>query len=107
VLCRCTPDCPELFDYDKLQTRLARTPPKYEIECHRSGEREADGGRGKPGDQPGHAGAQPARCALPRSVGRRWAGFDDRKAQEEIAYVDAGIAFVRLDATSASLIERG
>ncbi|HEX5405781.1 MAG TPA: COR domain-containing protein [Pseudonocardiaceae bacterium] len=38
VPCSCGEDCPELFDYDNLQARLARTPPRYEIECHRSGE---------------------------------------------------------------------
>ena len=31
-------ECGELFDYDDLQKRLLRTPPKHEIECHRSGE---------------------------------------------------------------------
>ncbi|MER6877102.1 hypothetical protein ABT279_43830, partial [Amycolatopsis sp. NPDC000673] len=38
VPCRCEPDCPELFDYENLRARLERTPPKHEIECHRSGE---------------------------------------------------------------------
>jgi internalin A len=37
VPCRCDDGCPELFDYDNLRTRLARTPPKDTIECHRSG----------------------------------------------------------------------
>ena len=31
-------ECSELFDYDDLQKRLQRTPPRHEIECHRSGE---------------------------------------------------------------------
>ena len=31
-------ECSELFDYDDLQKRLLRTPPRHEIECHRSGE---------------------------------------------------------------------
>ncbi|MCA1670976.1 MAG: GTPase, partial [Actinobacteria bacterium] len=30
--------CAELFDYDDLQRRLARTPPRYDIECRKSGE---------------------------------------------------------------------
>ena len=30
--------CTELFDYDDLQRRLIRTPPRYEIECRKSGE---------------------------------------------------------------------
>ncbi len=38
VPCQCAADCPEFFDYDNLQARLARTPPRHEIECHRSGE---------------------------------------------------------------------
>jgi len=38
VPCQCAEDCPEFFDYDNLQARLARTPPRHEIECHRSGE---------------------------------------------------------------------
>jgi hypothetical protein len=38
VPCRCDKSCPELFDYDNLRARLARTPPRYEIECHHSGE---------------------------------------------------------------------
>lgn len=28
--------CPELFDYATLSRRLERTPPRHEIECHRS-----------------------------------------------------------------------
>jgi len=30
--------CAELFDYDDLHGRLARTPPRHEIECRKSGE---------------------------------------------------------------------
>ncbi|MGH7866729.1 MAG: COR domain-containing protein, partial [Candidatus Dormibacteraceae bacterium] len=30
--------CIELFDYDDLRNRLARTPPRHEIECRKSGE---------------------------------------------------------------------
>jgi internalin A len=30
--------CAELFDYDDLCSRLVRTPPCHEIECHKSGE---------------------------------------------------------------------
>jgi internalin A len=30
--------CPGLFNYEDLQARLIRTPPRYEIECHKSGE---------------------------------------------------------------------
>jgi hypothetical protein len=42
VPCRCqdgqpTP-CQELFDYDDLRARQARTPPRDEIECRKSGE---------------------------------------------------------------------
>ena len=33
VPCRCTADCAELFDYDKLRKRLAATPPRYDVEC--------------------------------------------------------------------------
>src|SRR5207244_1620890 len=29
--------CPELYDFEDLQRRLARTPPRYEIECRKSG----------------------------------------------------------------------
>ncbi|HZU57543.1 MAG TPA: leucine-rich repeat domain-containing protein [Actinocrinis sp.] len=38
--CRSAQDeqCSELFDYDDLQRRLARTPPRHEIECRKSGE---------------------------------------------------------------------
>jgi internalin A len=42
VPCPCSTDdtnpCPERFDYVNLQGRLERTPPRHEIECHRSGE---------------------------------------------------------------------
>ncbi|TDV51950.1 leucine-rich repeat domain-containing protein [Actinophytocola oryzae] len=38
VPCRCTTGCQELFDYENLSNRMARTPPKDTIECHRSGE---------------------------------------------------------------------
>uniref|UniRef100_UPI003D726B4A COR domain-containing protein n=1 Tax=Nonomuraea jabiensis TaxID=882448 RepID=UPI003D726B4A len=30
--------CPELFDYDDLQSRLLRNPPRHEIECRKSGD---------------------------------------------------------------------
>jgi hypothetical protein len=30
--------CTELFDYEDLQKRLARNPPRHEIECRKSGE---------------------------------------------------------------------
>jgi internalin A len=40
--CPCSgigPDpCTELFDHDDLQNRLNRTPPRYDIECRKSGE---------------------------------------------------------------------
>lgn len=38
VPCRCEESCPELFDYENLQARLARPVPRYDIECHRTGE---------------------------------------------------------------------
>ena len=42
VPCPCGNDrgepCSELFDYEDLQRRLARTPPRHEIECRKSGE---------------------------------------------------------------------
>lgn len=40
VPCRCEDDggCTELFEYDDLQRRLQREPPKHEIECRKSGE---------------------------------------------------------------------
>jgi internalin A len=38
VPCRCEPDCTELYNYDNLSKRLARVPPRHDIECHRSGE---------------------------------------------------------------------
>jgi Leucine-rich repeat (LRR) protein/GTPase SAR1 family protein len=38
VPCRCEEGCTELFNYENLRARLTRTPPRYEIECHRSGE---------------------------------------------------------------------
>ncbi len=38
VPCRCEDDCPELFDYDDLQKRLSRNPPRHEIECRKSGD---------------------------------------------------------------------
>ena len=41
VPCPCAgpgqPPCTERFDYDQLQSRLNRTPPRYEIECRTSG----------------------------------------------------------------------
>jgi hypothetical protein len=41
VPCPCAGDdssaCTEFFDYDDLQRRLARTPPRHEIECRKSG----------------------------------------------------------------------
>jgi len=36
VPCRCKPGCQELFDYEDLSARLARTPPKDRIECRKS-----------------------------------------------------------------------
>ncbi|MFF4415240.1 COR domain-containing protein, partial [Streptosporangium sp. NPDC001559] len=36
--CRGTSACPELFDYEDLQSRLLRNPPRHEIECRKSGE---------------------------------------------------------------------
>ncbi|CAM3506760.1 leucine-rich repeat domain-containing protein [Kibdelosporangium persicum] len=38
VPCRCQEGCTQLFDYDDLGKRLTKVPPKYTIECHRSGE---------------------------------------------------------------------
>jgi internalin A len=38
VPCRCGEDCPELFNYENLSKRLAKVPPRHDIECHRSGE---------------------------------------------------------------------
>lgn len=38
VPCRCSLDCTELYDYESLRARLARTPPRTEVECHRTGE---------------------------------------------------------------------
>jgi hypothetical protein len=38
VPCRCTPACPELFDYEDLRARLERTPPRDTIECRKSGD---------------------------------------------------------------------
>ncbi|KAA2248743.1 hypothetical protein F0L68_39640 [Solihabitans fulvus] len=42
VPCRCQDDggepCPELFDYEDLRSRLARTPPREQIECRKSTE---------------------------------------------------------------------
>lgn len=38
IPCRCSPDCPAVYDYDELCVRLARTPPKDIIECRNSGE---------------------------------------------------------------------
>jgi Leucine-rich repeat (LRR) protein len=38
VPCPCQSDCPELYDYEDLRSRLARTPPKDTIECRKSGE---------------------------------------------------------------------
>ncbi|RSM83859.1 GTPase [Kibdelosporangium aridum] len=38
VPCRCEDECTELFNYDNLSNRLTKVPPKYTIECHRSGE---------------------------------------------------------------------
>ncbi|HEU5473877.1 MAG TPA: COR domain-containing protein [Actinophytocola sp.] len=38
VPCPCEDSCPELYDYENLQARLARAVPRYDIECHRSGE---------------------------------------------------------------------
>ncbi|HEV2783125.1 MAG TPA: hypothetical protein VGX25_27400 [Actinophytocola sp.] len=38
VPCPCQDACPELFDYENLRARLARTPPRDQIECHNSGE---------------------------------------------------------------------
>jgi internalin A len=38
VPCPCQDSCPEFFDYNNLHSRLIRTPPRHEIECHGSGE---------------------------------------------------------------------
>lgn len=38
VPCRCRAECPELYDYEDLRGRLARTPPRDTIECRKSGE---------------------------------------------------------------------
>ncbi|SMD10279.1 COR domain-containing protein [Kibdelosporangium aridum] len=38
VPCRCDGECTELFNYDNLSKRLTKIPPKYTIECHRSGD---------------------------------------------------------------------
>jgi internalin A len=42
VPCPCrdrgTEPCAELFDYEDLRSRLARKPPRHEIECRKSGE---------------------------------------------------------------------
>ena len=38
VPCQCGERCTELFDYEDLQRRLERVPPRPEIECHKSGE---------------------------------------------------------------------
>ncbi len=38
VPCRCDGGCTELFNYDNLSKRLTKIPPKYTIECHRSGD---------------------------------------------------------------------
>lgn len=37
VPCNCAPSCTELYEYEDLQRRLERTPPRTEIECRKSG----------------------------------------------------------------------
>jgi internalin A len=37
VPCNCGPSCTELYEYEDLQRRMERTPPKMEIECRKSG----------------------------------------------------------------------
>ncbi|MEV4316450.1 COR domain-containing protein [Actinocrispum sp. NPDC049592] len=36
VPCSCTPDCTHRYDYEDLNRRINRTPPKYTIECPKS-----------------------------------------------------------------------
>jgi len=37
VPCTCEPGCTELYEYEDLQRRMERTPPRTEIECRKSG----------------------------------------------------------------------
>jgi Leucine-rich repeat (LRR) protein len=37
VPCNCATGCTELYEYEDLQRRLERTPPRTEIECRKSG----------------------------------------------------------------------
>ncbi|HTJ69063.1 MAG TPA: COR domain-containing protein [Actinospica sp.] len=38
VPCNCSTGCTELYEYEDLQRRLERTPPRTEIECRKSGD---------------------------------------------------------------------
>jgi hypothetical protein len=38
VPCQCGERCTELFDYEDLQRRIERVPPRLEIECRKSGD---------------------------------------------------------------------